>query len=1005
MLRACLNCLAMTLLLESTMRAENQPVSTDPRLKIELFAENPSVVTPTGIDVDELGRVWVIESNTHFPPEGYQGHPTDRVLVFTDHDHDGKAETPNVFLDGLRHTMSIAVRPAWMPTIALSETAQPPAASHTQVFIATRRDLRLVEDLDGDGQADRQTVLLRLETQGDYPHNGLAGLAFDAFDHVYLGFGENLGEHYTLVGRDGRQLTGGGEGGNIYRFRPDGTELERWSTGYWNPHASSIDATGHLFTVDNDPDSRPPCRLLHSVRGADFGYKFSIGRKGLHPFTSWNGEVAGKLPMTAGTGEAPSGIIAYESAGLPEEYIGDLLCGSWGDHRIDRFHLNPKGASFESVSEPVIVGGEHFRPVGLAVSPDGSVFLSDWVLGDYKVHGRGRLWRISNIDSAAHQPLDLASLRTLTDQHLLLSRIQSPHLVERRIAARRLSELSIRPLIQLSQDQKASLRSRYEAVAALIPHRGLDHERQLTQYTLAREAPYDAVQTLLLDHYGQVPTISQLRGILSQPQRNDPHYVLGAMRSLTPLIRSFGSNQSPAVVTLLNEVASDPDPFVFAELVSLLSETLNAELIHTTLSSKAACEPRLRQALVLAAERALIHTGAFPSQHQSPDPDRQKANHNVTHAFAPIARLGLADHDVGVRRSTVQAVAELQLTMLKPEVERTLSMEPMSEELFLATLAALEILDGKSPQEFDKTPAAKYVIPLLKSNLHQTGVAIQAIRLAQPIDSPEVVQRLVEVATGTQELSVRQEALRTLALAMVPEAVPTMKVIASDRQADISQRQWAYLGLANDSSIETGWWLAQLDQATDSQLREMILYSLKSRTDEMAVQQVFAAISPAPSPVTKTEWAEAAKSANQNDTGSIERGRIVFSHPNGPGCIKCHRIEGRGGLIGPDLSRIGSAFSVEKLVHSILDPSQEISPQYTNWLMTTPAGVVHTGMIVFENEGKTILGNASGKIIELPTLEVETRIPQKTSVMPEKLVERMTKQEWVDLLGYLKSRK
>ena len=77
--------------------------------------------------------------------------------------------------------------------------------------------------------------------------------------------------------------------------------------------------------------------------------------------------------MVAGTGEAPSGVLAYESDGLPEEYVGSLLATSWGDHRIDRFRLLSKGASFTSLAEPLIVGGENFRPVGIACAPDGSL--------------------------------------------------------------------------------------------------------------------------------------------------------------------------------------------------------------------------------------------------------------------------------------------------------------------------------------------------------------------------------------------------------------------------------------------------------------------------------------------------------------------------------------------------------------------------------------------------------------------------------------------------------
>ncbi len=60
------------------------PQPTDPRLKIDLFAETPQVVTPIGVAVDAKGRVFVVESHTHFPPPGYKGPKTDRILMLED---------------------------------------------------------------------------------------------------------------------------------------------------------------------------------------------------------------------------------------------------------------------------------------------------------------------------------------------------------------------------------------------------------------------------------------------------------------------------------------------------------------------------------------------------------------------------------------------------------------------------------------------------------------------------------------------------------------------------------------------------------------------------------------------------------------------------------------------------------------------------------------------------------------------------------------------------------
>ena len=73
-------------------------------LKIELFAAEPDIVTPTGIAVDAEGRVLVIESHTHFRPEDYAGPPADRIRMFEDTDGDGRADQITTFFEGTQST-------------------------------------------------------------------------------------------------------------------------------------------------------------------------------------------------------------------------------------------------------------------------------------------------------------------------------------------------------------------------------------------------------------------------------------------------------------------------------------------------------------------------------------------------------------------------------------------------------------------------------------------------------------------------------------------------------------------------------------------------------------------------------------------------------------------------------------------------------------------------------------------------------------------------------------
>jgi len=77
-----------------------------------------------------------------------------------------------------------------------------------------------------------------------------------------------------------------------------------------------------------------------------------------------------------------------------------------------------------------VQGGKDFRPVGIAVAPDGSLFVSDWVLRDYNLHNQGAVWHIRLREpgkhdrptdprralGSAHRPLREAAARQLADQ-------------------------------------------------------------------------------------------------------------------------------------------------------------------------------------------------------------------------------------------------------------------------------------------------------------------------------------------------------------------------------------------------------------------------------------------------------------------------------------------------------------------------------------------------------------------------------------------------------------
>ena len=371
----------------STVSSETTPftpeIHNDNIKSISLFAENPEIVTPVGIAVAPDGRVFLQENHTHKRNSNYEGPETDRILIFEDTDGDGKADKRSIFYEGHTFSTDLLFGPDGHLYVS------------TRWFIGRFPNAATKQKADGEPEK-----IVRCETEGDYPHNGVGGLAIDPANPEWLafGFGENLGVDYTFVGSDGVKLSGGGEGGSTYRCKTDGSKLSRQSTGHWNAFGMAYDLKGDLYSTDNDPNATPPNRLLHVIPGADFGYEYRYGRSGRHPLVCWYGENPGTLGMIGALGEAACGLVPHGPA--------KLLSASWTDNRVDLHTLKPKGASFEATREPFISGPDDFRPVHFSYSPDGKyLYFTDWVKISYPVHGHGRIWRVEFKEPISLDPL------------------------------------------------------------------------------------------------------------------------------------------------------------------------------------------------------------------------------------------------------------------------------------------------------------------------------------------------------------------------------------------------------------------------------------------------------------------------------------------------------------------------------------------------------------------------------------------------------------------------
>src|SRR5262245_8254539 len=300
--------------------------------------------------------------------------------------------------------------------------------------IVRRSEVRLIEDTNGDGYADKSTVYAKgfNSIEGIAYHNGTVyvmhapfltalrdtkgtGVADERRD-LLSGLGltpeENpvrlhcangvvaghdgwlylaLGDHGCDVQRpEGDRLVF--QGGGILRCRPGGRDLHVFATGLRNIYDVALDDELNVFVRDNENDGGTyKIRVCHSFHGADHGYPYLYEER--------PGEA---LPPLADLGLGSSaGGACYLERQFPAEYRGNLLFCEWG-RAVVRYALRPRGSSFERPAELEFVSGAKedpygFKPTDLVVQQDGTVMVSDYADGQRPKRGRGRIYNIAYV--------------------------------------------------------------------------------------------------------------------------------------------------------------------------------------------------------------------------------------------------------------------------------------------------------------------------------------------------------------------------------------------------------------------------------------------------------------------------------------------------------------------------------------------------------------------------------------------------------------------------------
>jgi putative membrane-bound dehydrogenase-like protein len=362
--------------------------------EIQLVAAEPDIAKPTNMAIDAQGRVWVTSTEEYPYAAPLDRQETkDSIKILEDIDGDGSADKITTFADNLNIPMGLY-------------------PYRDGVVCFSIPNIWFLRDTDGDDRCDRREILYGPIGYERDTHGMVNSFTrgYDGWLYACHGFNNET----IVAGTDGHEI--GMRSGNIFRMRLDGSRLELFTHGHVNPYGLTFNKHGDLLVADCHTK---PISLL--VRG---GYQDSFGKPhdGL-------GYIPALMKHNHGS-TAICGIVLGESTAFPAEYRDSVFSGNVTSCRINRNTLHYRGSSPQVLEEPdfLISKDPWFRPVDLQVGLDGALYVADFynrIIGHYEVdlddpgrdRHRGRIWKIVHRDqSQAFPDLTKASLETLTYQ-------------------------------------------------------------------------------------------------------------------------------------------------------------------------------------------------------------------------------------------------------------------------------------------------------------------------------------------------------------------------------------------------------------------------------------------------------------------------------------------------------------------------------------------------------------------------------------------------------------
>jgi putative heme-binding domain-containing protein len=302
----------------------------------------------------------------------------------------------------------------------------------------------------------------------------------------------------------------------------------------------------------------------------------------------------------------------------------------------------------------------------------------------------------------------------------------------------------------------------------------------------------------------------------------------------------------------------------------------------------------------------------------------------------------------------------------------------------------------------------------------------ELVQLLVALGAPDVVQKalaLRDSALTQEEQLLYQVALRKAKTGWTPDDRKRYFAWFSNRKPPVNGV--GYPVASGDHPFQFKKWFQDVDlQANNgasynnfiSHLRSEVVESLPDNDKgELALWITGAAFKQAAAPAAPAAPKAQRKMVREWKTPDLQpalpsvakgrdysRGKSAFTDAQ---CVTCHRFNGEGGAIGPDLTGVGARYSPADILTSILEPSAVISEQYAAQTFTLKNGDDVSGRLLEEDGDALVVltDPLAGRKTVLKKGDVASRAISKISPMPEGLVNTFERDEILDLIAYLLS--